>query len=62
MFNRPRRCDRCDGTPRGRLKQVQAIAKESARYNIGFDRGMDTLMLPLAILRATSFRFARALG
>lgn len=50
------------GPPRGRDKQVQAIAKESARYNIGFDRGMDTLLLPLAILdaeRSTGFRFAR---
>jgi hypothetical protein len=50
------------GTPRGREKQAQAIAKESARYNIGFNRGMDTLMLPLAILHAkpaTGFRFAR---
>ena len=50
------------GTPRGRVKQAQAIAKESARYNIGFSRGMDTLMLPLAILHAepaTGFRFAR---
>jgi hypothetical protein len=51
------------GEPRGRLKQAQAIAEESARYNIGFKRGMDTLMLPLAILHekiATGFRFARA--
>jgi hypothetical protein len=50
------------GTPRGRLKQAQAIANESARHNIGFDRGLDTLMLPLIILhakRATGFRFAR---
>lgn len=50
------------GTPRGRLKQAQAIAKEGARYNIGFDRGLDTLMLPLVILharRVTGFRFAR---
>jgi len=50
------------GTPRGRLKQAQAIAKESARYNIGFNRNMDTLMLPLAILHAkaaTGFRFGR---
>jgi hypothetical protein len=50
------------GTPRGQLKQAQAIAKESARYNIGFNRGLDTLMLPLAILHekiATGFRFAR---
>jgi len=51
------------GTPRGREKQARAIAEESARYNIGFNRGMDTLMLPLAILHAksaTGFRFARA--
>ncbi len=50
------------GEPRGRLKQAQAIAAESARYNIGFNRGMDTLMLPLGILHhesATRFRFAR---
>jgi hypothetical protein len=50
------------GTPRGRLKQARAIANESARCNIRFDRGMDTLMLPLVILhakRATGFRFAR---
>jgi hypothetical protein len=50
------------GTPRGRMKQAQAIARESLRYNIGFNRGVDTLMLPLAILhakRATGFRFAR---
>jgi len=53
------------GTPLGREKQAQAIAKESARYNIGFNRGMDTLMLPLAILhdkRATGFRFERTPG
>jgi hypothetical protein len=50
------------GTPQGRLKQAQAIEKESARYNIGFERGMDTQMLPLLILnakRATGFRFVR---
>jgi len=50
------------GTPRGREKQAQAIATESARYNIGFNRGMDTLMLPLGILhakRTAGFRFAR---
>jgi len=50
------------GDPRGRDKQVQAIARESARYNIGFNRGMDTLMLPLGILhakRTAGFRFAR---
>jgi hypothetical protein len=50
------------GTPRGRVKQAQAIGNESARYNIGFDRGLDTLMLPLTILHAkiaTGFRFAR---
>ncbi|HET9385466.1 MAG TPA: hypothetical protein VFO67_09980 [Gemmatimonadales bacterium] len=50
------------GEPHGRMKQAQAIAKESARYNIGFERGLDTLMLPLIILhakRATGFRFAR---
>jgi hypothetical protein len=48
--------------PDGRMKQAQAIARESARYNIGFDRGLDALMLPLAILHAetaTGFRFAR---
>jgi hypothetical protein len=50
------------GTPRGRLQQAQAIAKESARYNIGFSRGMDTLMLPLGILHTDTtpgFRFER---
>ena len=50
------------GPPRGRLKQAQAIANESARYNIGFRRGMDTLMLPLGILhadRTPGFRFGR---
>lgn len=50
------------GEPRGQLKQAQAIAAESLRYNIGFNRNIDTLMLPLAILHAdiaTGFRFAR---
>lgn len=50
------------GPPRGRLKQAEAIAKESARYNIGFDRGGDTLLLPLAILHARTaagFHFVR---
>src|SRR6185503_18246906 len=50
------------GPPRGREIQARAIAKESARYNIGFDRGMDTLMLPLGILHdkeVTGFHFAR---
>jgi hypothetical protein len=49
------------GPPRERQQQAQAIARESARYNIGFTRGMDTLMLPLAILHDTNaarFRFA----
>ena len=51
------------GTPREPMKQVQAIARESARYNIGFNRGGDFLMLPIAILdadTATRFRFVRA--
>jgi hypothetical protein len=50
------------GTPRGRDTQAHAIAKESARYNIGFSRGGELLMLPLFILHdkiATGFRFAR---
>lgn len=50
------------GPPPGRQQQAKAIAQESARYNIGFDRGLDTLMLPLAILEAKNtpgFRFER---
>jgi hypothetical protein len=50
------------GEPRELTKQAQAVANESARYNIGFKRGLDPLMLPLAILHekiATGFRFAR---
>jgi hypothetical protein len=43
--------------------QMLAIAEESARYNIGVRRGLDTLMLPLTILHAdaaTGFHFTRA--
>lgn len=50
------------GTPREPMKQAQAIARESARYNIGFNRGGEFLMLPIAILdaeAATRFRFVR---
>ena len=50
------------GPPPGRQKQAQAISEESRRYNIGFARGMDTLMLPLGILHADTtpgFRFER---
>jgi hypothetical protein len=43
------------------VKQAQAIAKESSRYNIGFRRGLEGLMIPLVIVRptvASGFRFA----
>lgn len=47
--------------PKTALKQGQAIAKESSRYNIGFGRSLEGLMFPLAIVHsglASGFRFA----
>lgn len=47
--------------PKTALKQAQAIARESLRYNIGFGRGIEGLMFPLIIVRptvASGFRFA----
>jgi len=38
------------GQQRDAVAQAGAIARESARYNIGFGRDMDALMLPLAVL------------
>jgi hypothetical protein len=52
-----------DGQSRRAETQAHAISAESSRYNIGIERGMDTLMLPLTILhpeQASGFRFARA--
>jgi hypothetical protein len=49
------------GAPQTAVKQAQAIGKESARYNIGFERGLEGLMFPLIIVRpevASGFRFA----
>src|SRR4051812_15263675 len=51
-----------DGQSRRVEAQAHAIDAESSRYNIGIERGMDTLMLPLTILhpdQASGFRFAR---
>lgn len=50
------------GESRSLDKQARAISAESSRYDIGVERNMDTLMLPLAILhadRASGFRFVR---
>jgi len=47
--------------PTTAVKQSQAIARESSRYNIGFRRGLEGLMIPLVIVRptvASGFRFA----
>jgi hypothetical protein len=47
--------------PKTAVKQAQAIAKESSRYNIGFGRGLEGLMFPLIIVQpgvASGFRFA----
>jgi hypothetical protein len=52
-----------DGQSRPLETQAHAVDAESSRYNIGIERGMDTLMLPLTILhpdQASGFRFARA--
>jgi hypothetical protein len=49
--------------PKTAVKQSQAIARESSRYNIGFRRGLDGLMIPLTIVHpkvASGFRFAPA--
>jgi hypothetical protein len=46
--------------PKTALKQAQAIAKESLRYNIGYGRGVEGLVFPLIIVRptvASGFRF-----
>ena len=45
------------------MRHARAIADESARYNIGFSRGLDALMVPLEILQprtAPGFRFTGA--
>jgi hypothetical protein len=42
------------------MRQARVIAEESARYNIGFERTVDALMVPLEILQPRSvsgFRF-----
>lgn len=44
------------------FRQARAIAEESSRYNIGFSRTVDALMVPLEILHPRSaggFRFAK---
>jgi hypothetical protein len=49
--------------PPAAMRQARAIADESARYNIGFPRAVDALMVPLEILHPRSvsgFRFASA--
>jgi len=49
--------------PPAAMRQARAIADESARYNIGFQRAVDALMVPLEILQPRSvsgFRFASA--
>jgi hypothetical protein len=49
------------GPPQTALKQAQAIARESLRYNIGFGRSVEGLMFPLFIVHpkiASGFRFA----
>lgn len=46
--------------PRTAMRQARVIAEESARYNIGFERTIDALMVPLEILQprsAPGFRF-----
>jgi hypothetical protein len=52
-------------TPRTALKQAEAIAKESGRYNIGVSRTPNSPLLPLQVLHprnAPGFRFALAPG
>jgi len=51
------------GASRTAMRQARAIGDESARYNIGFSRGLDALMVPLEILQprtAPGFRFSTA--
>ena len=48
---------------RNPVQQAGAISKESLRYNIGFPRGIETLLMPLEILRAehaSGFHFQAA--
>jgi hypothetical protein len=50
---------------RDAVRQAQAISHESDRYNIGFRRGIETLLIPLAILhadQASGFHFVPASG
>jgi hypothetical protein len=50
-------------TPRSAVEQAQAIAKESARYNIGVSRTLNSPLLPLQVLHprvASGFRFAQS--
>jgi hypothetical protein len=45
------------------MRQARAIADESSRYNIGFSRSLEALMIPLEILQpqsASGFHFASA--
>src|SRR5262245_46476468 len=51
------------GNSRNAVRQAGAIADESTRYNIGFSRSIEALMLPLEILQprsASGFQFAVA--
>jgi hypothetical protein len=53
-----------DGTgSQSTMRQARAIADESTRYNIGFSRSLEALMVPLEILQprsAAGFQFASA--
>jgi len=51
-----------DTVSRTAMRQARAIADESSRYNIGFSRSLEALMIPLEILQppASGFQFASA--
>jgi len=52
-----------DAASRTAMRQARAIADESSRYNIGFSRSLEALMIPLEILQpqsASGFHFASA--
>ena len=51
------------GGSRNPVQQAGAISKESSRYNIGFRRGVESLLMPLEILHAehaSGFHFQAA--